>query len=140
MGIKRWRKVFSEINCLEKSNDEPEDWKSDEICCSVCNTTDQCSDVQKSETINSTNQQTNLSSISNLTKNQLNNYLSKTKSIIPLVNLNSTMTTTPIMTNTNNLINNSDHLNSFNNLISTENMANQNGDNNLPDVKITVGF
>lgn len=39
MGIKRWRKVFSEVNCLENLSDQkPEDWKSDEAC-TLCKTT-----------------------------------------------------------------------------------------------------
>lgn len=32
MGIKRWRKVFSEVNCLENLSDQPADWKSNEAC------------------------------------------------------------------------------------------------------------
>lgn len=108
MGINKWNKLFSEINNLKESN-EPEDWKSDEVCLL-------CDKTQEAKSIN---------------------YLNK-NSIISLLKLNnnSNMTTTPlIMTNTNNsLTNDSDHINSFNSLISDDNMANQNETNDLTEI------
>ena len=117
MGIKRWRNIFSEINCLEKSNDKPEDWRSNERC-SMCNL------INNSQSITNQQQFTNQSSnlVSSLKCNS------------------SSMTTTPIMTNN---LNDSDHLNSFNNLISNENMANQNDnslDNSLQESKVVCIF
>lgn len=168
MGVEQWHKLFSEINCIEQSNDEPEDWKSNEVC-SLCNSTKPNSELKRRSIHESTTNNllstnllsTNLSnkspdvstnvspslsacnlSTSNLTttKNPLNNYLDKTtqisNQIASLLNLSSSLATNPIMTNTNNQINDSDHINSFNALISNENMANQNGTNPQPEVKI----
>lgn len=121
MGINEWRKLFNDINCLENSDNEPEDWKADEAC-TLCNSTQNnqqtSNDIQNSE--------------------QQSHYLepSLSDSIKSLFKQHSTMTTTPlIMTNTNNsLTNDSDHLNSFKALISADNMANQNVTNDLTEI------
>ena len=165
MGIKKWRTVFSEINCLENLSDEPEDWKSDEAC-TLCQA---ASDVPQCEENNLQTAFTDLASSASpsgqtasaeTAETALTNFVSSLPDQPPfgdyldannnqtncsLASLLTSVTTTPMMTNSSSLIGDSkrlnslNSLNSLNNLISTtDSMAtNQNvGNADLPDIKM----
>ena len=148
MGIKRWRKVFSEVNCLENLSDQPEDWKSDEAC-TVCRTT---SDAQPAEANHpqtahllsdptdraspsgqavASELEATAAALSTFTSslpplasaNQFGDYLDANNNLhSSFASLLTSMTTTPMMTNTSSLIDSELPLNSLNSLNSLNNL------------------
>lgn len=152
MGIKRWRKVFAEVNCLENLSDEPADWKSDEAC-TLCNSDAQQSEENREQTANVLSDQTSsdraspsgqatsngvdpnqaafCAFTSSLPANapQLSDYLDHNNNDERCTNRSfasllklTSMTSTPMMTNTSNLIADSEPLNSLNSLNSFNNL------------------
>ena len=164
MGIKRWRKVFSEVNCLENLSDQPEDWKSDEACTLCKATTDAPQSIENTpQTVltDPTSSASPAGQASEIDPIALSNFTSSlpanqppfgdyqaNSSFASLLQFAS-MTSTPMMTNSSTLISDSEPLNSLNSLNSlnhlistTESMAaNQNGNNvDLPNIKVVSSF